>query len=160
MPCDIFGGQCGAWGNKSIWPSNCQTANMCQNSSNLQKQPNSQKLPKVPKTAKMPKTAKNSKSTKFHQTAIFVKKHSIFRGWPPDVTRIPYGPGATMSVQVLCVVPASPGGARWPPLAFPGFFSVLQPDKGPGALPSLLQPAQGPGALTSCSASPGMVPCA
>ena len=84
------------------------------------------------------------------------KKHSTLRGWPPGVTRIPYGPGASISDRVWGS--SQPRRSQVASLAFPGYISVFQPDQGPGALSSLLQPAQGPGALTSCPASPGMVP--
>ena len=132
------------------------------------KLPISAKTVKLSKSAKTAKSAKNCKNAKKLSKAQkmpnytklpFLPKSTVFSGDDPRCHQDPSWPGATNGAKVLCVVPASPGGARRPPLASPGSISVFQPAQGPGPLPSLLQPAQGPGALTSCPASPGMVPC-
>ena len=125
---------------------NSQTVKICKNCQNCQKL---QKCQKLSKAQKMPNYTK----------LPFLPKSTVFSGDDPRCHQDPSWPGATNGAKVLCVVPASPGGARRPPLAFPGSISVFQPAQGPGPLPSLLQPAQGPRALTSCPASPGMMPC-
>ena len=134
MPCDIIGGQCGAWGNKSIWPSACKTANMCQNSSNLQK------LPKVPKTAKMPKAPNFTKLP-------FLPKSTVFSGDDPQML-----PGSLMGqelqlVSKCCVwfQPAQegPGGLPWPPKVSSVFSSQIRAQEPCPAFFSLPR-AQGP----------------
>ena len=127
---------------------------MCQNSQNLQKQPNSQKLQKC---QKLPKTPKAPNFTKLP----FLPKSTVFSGDDPQML-----PGSLMGqelqwVSKCCVwfQPAQegPGGLPWLSQVSSVFSSQIRAQE---PCPAFFSLPTGPGALTSCSASPGMVPCA